>query len=43
MADLESIQKRILSFQNVRDWATFYDRKNLAEALSIESIPEEYT
>ena len=37
MADLESIQKRIISFRNERDWAQFHDPKNLAEALSIEA------
>jgi len=37
MADLESIQKKILSFRNERDWAQFHDPKNLAEALSIEA------
>ncbi len=37
MADLETIQKKILSFRNERDWAQFHDPKNLAEALSIES------
>jgi len=37
MADLESIQKNILSFRNERDWAQFHDPKNLAEALSIEA------
>ena len=36
MADLESIQQKILSFRNERDWAQFHDPKNLAEALSIE-------
>ncbi len=34
MADLEAIQKKILSFRNERDWAQFHDPKNLAEALS---------
>ena len=37
MSDLESIQKKILSFRNERDWAQFHDPKNLAEALSIEA------
>jgi len=37
MADLESIQKKIISFRNERDWAQFHDPKNLAEALSIEA------
>ncbi len=37
MADLETIQKKILSFRNERDWAQFHDPKNLAEALSIEA------
>jgi hypothetical protein len=25
MADLESIQKKIISFRNERDWAQFHD------------------
>ena len=37
MADLESIQKKIISIRNERDWAQFHDPKNLAEALSIEA------
>ena len=37
MADLESIQEKIISFRNERDWAQFHDPKNLAEALSIEA------
>jgi NTP pyrophosphatase (non-canonical NTP hydrolase) len=37
MADLESIQKKIISFRNERDWQQFHDPKNLAEALSIEA------
>ena len=37
MADLETIQKKILSFRSERDWAQFHDPKNLAEALSIEA------
>ncbi len=37
MADLQSIQKKILSFRNERDWEQFHDPKNLAEALSIEA------
>ncbi len=37
MADLDSIQKKIISFRNERDWAQFHDPKNLAEALSIEA------
>ena len=37
MADLESIQKKIISFRNERDWSQFHDPKNLAEALSIEA------
>ncbi|MCK9418271.1 MAG: nucleotide pyrophosphohydrolase [Nitrospirae bacterium] len=37
MADLESIQKKIIAFRNERDWAQFHDPKNLAEALSIEA------
>jgi dCTP diphosphatase len=37
MAVLESIQKKIISFRNERDWAQFHDPKNLAEALSIEA------
>ncbi len=37
MADLETIQKKILSFRNERHWAQFHDPKNLAEALSIEA------
>jgi NTP pyrophosphatase (non-canonical NTP hydrolase) len=37
MADLKSIQKKILDFRNARDWAQFHDPKNLAEALSIEA------
>ena len=37
MADLESIQQKIISFRNARDWAQFHDPKNLAEALSIET------
>jgi hypothetical protein len=36
MADLESIQKKIISFRTERDWAQFHDPNNLAEALSIE-------
>ena len=38
MADLESIQKKILSFRNERDWAQFHDPKNLAEALPLEAV-----
>ena len=37
MADLEAIQKKIISFRTERDWAQFHDPKNLAEALSIEA------
>jgi len=37
MADLESIQEKIIVFRNERDWAQFHDPKNLAEALSIEA------
>jgi NTP pyrophosphatase (non-canonical NTP hydrolase) len=37
MSNLVSIQQKILSFRNARDWAQFHDPKNLAEALSIES------
>ena len=37
MADLESIQNKIISFRNERDWQQFHDPKNLAEALSIEA------
>ena len=37
MAELESIQKKIIAFRNERDWAQFHDPKNLAEALSIEA------
>ncbi len=37
MADLESIQKKIIAFRDERDWAQFHDPKNLAEALSIEA------
>jgi dCTP diphosphatase len=37
VADLESIQKKIISFRNERDWQQFHDPKNLAEALSIEA------
>jgi len=37
MPDLASIQKKIISFRNARDWAQFHDPKNLAEALSIEA------
>jgi dCTP diphosphatase len=37
MADLEPIQKKIISFRNERDWAQFHDPKNLAEAISIEA------
>jgi len=31
MAVFESIQKKIISFQNERDWAQFRNPKNLAE------------
>ena len=37
MADLESIQKKIIAFRNERDWAQFHDPKNLSEAVSIEA------
>jgi len=37
MADLESIQNKIISFRSERDWQQFHDPKNLAEALSIEA------
>lgn len=37
MPDLESIQQKIITFRNDRDWAQFHDPKNLAEALSIEA------
>jgi len=37
MAAFESIQKKIISFRNERDWGQFHDPKNLAEALSIEA------
>ncbi len=37
MVDLASIQQKIISFRNERDWAQFHDPKNLAEALSIEA------
>ncbi len=37
MADLTSIQQKIIAFRNERDWAQFHDPKNLAEALSIEA------
>ncbi len=33
----ETIQKKILSIRNERDWAQFLGPKNLAEALSIEA------
>ncbi len=36
MADLESIQKRIISFRSERAWAQVHDPRNLAETLSIE-------
>ena len=37
MADLASIQQKIIAFRNERDWSQFHDPKNLAEALSIEA------
>jgi NTP pyrophosphatase (non-canonical NTP hydrolase) len=37
MADLASIQQKIIAFRNERDWAQFHDPKNLAEAISIEA------
>ncbi len=37
MADLDTVQRKILAFRNARDWAQFHDPKNLAEALSIEA------
>ena len=37
MAELKSIQQKIIAFRNERDWAQFHDPKNLAEALSIEA------
>ena len=37
MSDLESIQHKIITFGNARDWAQFHDPKNLAEAISIEA------
>ncbi len=37
MTDLDTIQNKILSFRNERDWAQFHDPKNLAEAISIEA------
>jgi len=37
MAELGSVQKKIILFRNERDWAQFHDPKNLAEALSIEA------
>ncbi len=37
MTAFESIQKKIISFRNERDWRQFHDPKNLAEALSIEA------
>jgi NTP pyrophosphatase (non-canonical NTP hydrolase) len=37
MNDLASVQRKIISFRNERDWAQFHDPKNLAEALSIEA------
>jgi len=37
MADLASIQQKVIAFRNERDWAQFHDPKNLAEALSIEA------
>jgi len=30
MTDLETIQKKILSFRNERDWAQFHDPNNLS-------------
>ncbi len=36
MTDLDTIQKKILSFRNERDWQQFHDPKNLAEALSLK-------
>jgi hypothetical protein len=37
MADLESLQQKIIAFRTERDWAQFHDPMNLAEALSIEA------
>jgi len=37
MADLETIQQKIIAFRTERDWSQFHDPKNLAEALSIEA------
>ena len=37
MAELKSIQQKIIEFRDERDWAQFHDPKNLAEALSIEA------
>lgn len=37
MADLKSIKQKIISSLNECDWAQFYERKNLAEALSKEA------
>jgi len=37
MEKLRTIQDKIISFRNERDWAQFHDPKNLAEALSIEA------
>lgn len=37
MAELQSIQEKIIAFRNERDWSQFHDPKNLAEAISIEA------
>jgi hypothetical protein len=37
MADLESIQQKIIAFRNERDWAQLHEPENLAEALSSET------
>jgi len=37
MADLDSIQKKIIAFRNECDWAHFHEPMNLTEALSIEA------
>lgn len=37
MVDVESIQKKIISFRNEYDWEQFHNPKNRAEVLSIEA------
>ncbi len=37
MAEFSSVQQKIISYRNERDWAQFHDPKSLAEALSIEA------